>query len=357
VGDSEFSWLHSYTKLLHNVQPPPYQDASTTTRPNMPRSVDLTPDGMSILGTMWQVDEFLNLNSLRVKYADSWLRLRRANDRHRPSPKIVRLATTHLLFEILKHLREIQQDQIADSILNSTSNHWWKCKDRAWNNSPIESVEHFPLDLRIEARRDMFSLDESPDGFFHQCWVIDKVMKAGGLWIASPIHPPGPHVSDFPAHESNTKAMPRLQPHSYASSLMTTKMMEMMTEHVTLTMDGKSDSELDPVQRHMLTLPIHMSSVVNMLVSPEPDMFSRKAIFEVDVTEGESRPMIFTPHQPALESLPGPALRSLSISWVVVPYGTKSGDGEQASDIFRVKGMTKGMRRFTGQFASRYSFV
>lgn len=355
VGDAEFSWLHSYTKSLHSIHPPPYKDASSTTRPTMPKAVKLTPNGMSMLGTMWEVNEFLDMSSLRVKYADSWLRLRRANDRHRPSPETIRRATTHMLFKIIMHLKEIQQDQIANSILNSTSNYWWKCKDRAFNMSPIESVDQLPPDLRIEGRQDMFKLDESLDGFFYQCWVIDRVMEKGGLWIASPIHPPGPHISDGPAHGANAEDIARLQGRSYAHSIMVMKMLEMMAESVGMTIEEDSASKTDPVRHHMTTLPIHLSSLATMLVTPEPDMFSRKAIFDVDVTDGENV-IVFTPHQPALESLPRPALRSLSVWWVVVPHGTRSEDGEE-SKTFRVNGMVKGMRRYTAQFAARYHFV
>lgn len=309
-----------------------------------------------MLGTMWEVNEFLDLSGLQVKYADSWQRLRKAKDRHRPSPKTIHKATTHMLFEIIMHLKEIHQDQIANSLLNSTSNLWWKRQGHRFNDSPIESIDQLPPDLRIEGRLDMFKLDKSPDGFFHQCWVIDRVMEKGGLWIASPIHPPGPHMSDFPAENAVTEDIAQLQGRSYASNIMSMKFMEMMSEHVELTMEEDSASTLDPVKRHLTTLPVNLSSLAAMLVTPEPDMFLRKAIFNVNVNDGESA-MVFTPHQPALESLPRPFLRSLSVCWVVVPHGTRLNNDKEELKIFRVKGMIQGMWRHTIQFTDRYTFI
>ena len=87
------------------------------------------------------------------------------------------LAITHILFEVILLLRKEDQISIADAIWNSVMNAYWRK-----GNLP-ESVSDFPEQLTIEKRKDMFRLDESPDGSFEQKWLVDRIMVQGGFWV------------------------------------------------------------------------------------------------------------------------------------------------------------------------------
>lgn len=354
VEDSEFSWVHSYTKALQHLHPPSYNDSSALSRPNAPTSAQLSADGLRLLGTMWEVKEFLDMDSLRVKYADSWLRLRKATDRQRPGLKTIQRATTHMLFEIITHLKNIGETKIANCILNSTSDFWWRHGLDGKINNPIESVDQFPPGLTLEGRKNMFQLDQSADGFFSECWIIDRVMENGGLWIASPVRPPGSHwlqeEEDIDTDDPMTeKAM------SHASHLMVMRMLEINTAEVETTEMEQLVPDGEEVTKHLATWPVVLSGFASLVSQPTTDLFTRKALFDINHAKGETN-IIFTPYQMTLESLPRPAIRSLGVSWAVVPYKNDHMHDE-AMETFRVHNMVKGMWQFSTQFTDRYCFA
>jgi hypothetical protein len=142
--------------------------------------------GLRIPGHLWRVDRFVELRRLQRKYADSW----RATNRNstQPSHGTIRRATTHLLYEIISALVSYGEREIADAVLNSTSDYHWHCTPGRemrggglWDF--VESVDEFPSGLTIENRKDMFLLDQGPDGRYYQCWIIDRVMEKGGFWV------------------------------------------------------------------------------------------------------------------------------------------------------------------------------
>ena len=86
------------------------------------------------------------------------------------------LAITHILFEVIRLLREGNQINVADAIWHSVTNTNWR------NESCLESVTDFPEQLTVEKRRDMFRLEKSSDGCFGHKWLVDRIMLQGGFW-------------------------------------------------------------------------------------------------------------------------------------------------------------------------------
>jgi hypothetical protein len=84
------------------------------------------------------------------------------------------------MFKMIESLVSKGEKELADSILNSTSNRCWN--SRSDLDDMIESVDEFPPGLQAENRAGMFVLDPTPDGGYHQSWIIDRVMEQGGLW-------------------------------------------------------------------------------------------------------------------------------------------------------------------------------
>jgi hypothetical protein len=91
-------------------------------------------------------------------------------------------------------------------------------------------------------------------------------------------------------------------------------------------------------------------SALTMGLSAPEDMIGRKAVFDMEPSRGHET-LVITPYQRALESIPRPATRSVSVSWVVEPS-----DGEtqrQSMARFRVKGMVKGTWQHTTAFLGK----
>ena len=156
-----------------------------------PVTFKVTNKGLSLRGFLWKIDQFISLTPIKDKYAESWLRLWRPNTKieqqtlqvtakahafHKTS-RLHWLAITHILFEVIRLLREENQINVADAIWHSVTNLNWR------NGSCLESVIDFPEQLTVEKRKGMFRLEETSDGCFEQKWLVDRIMLQGGFWI------------------------------------------------------------------------------------------------------------------------------------------------------------------------------
>ena len=166
-----------------------------------PVTFQVTNNGLSFPGFLWKIDHFVSLTSIKDKYAESWFRLWRlktkleqrslqATEFHKTS-RVHWLAITHILFEVIRLLREENQINIADAIWHSVTNTNWR------NGSCLESVTNFPEQLTIEKRRGMFRLEKRSDGCFEHKWLVDRIMLQGGFWIGRLVrHSSNPSYSD-----------------------------------------------------------------------------------------------------------------------------------------------------------------
>lgn len=146
-----------------------------------------TNKGLSLLGSLWKVDRFVELPFIRDKYRESWSRLWRLNTKleaqslqAKEPPHIVYGATrasTQIIFEVIELLHNESQIDIADAIWQSMSDINWTKMRRP------ESVSDFPEQLTVEKRKGMFLLEPSQDGLFRQKWLIDRIMLQGGVWV------------------------------------------------------------------------------------------------------------------------------------------------------------------------------
>ena len=157
----------------------------------VPITFRVTNKGLSLPGFLWKIDHFVSLNSIKDKYAESWFRLWRSNTKleqrslqateklhtfHKMS-RVHWLAITHILFEVIRLLREENQINVADAIWHSVTNTDWR------NGSCLESVTDFPEQLTVENRGGMFRLGKRSDGCFEHKWLVDRIMFQGGFWI------------------------------------------------------------------------------------------------------------------------------------------------------------------------------
>ena len=153
----------------------------------------VTNEGLSLFGSMWKVDQFVELLSIRDKYKESWSRLWRPNTRLKKQSleateknhtfhTITRahsLAATQIIFEVMKLLQKEGQTEIADAIWHSVTNIEWRKGDC------FDSVAKFPKQVTLQRRKGMFRLERShdEDGSFQQKWLIDRIMLHGGFWV------------------------------------------------------------------------------------------------------------------------------------------------------------------------------
>ncbi|KAI1135020.1 heterokaryon incompatibility protein-domain-containing protein [Hypoxylon sp. FL0543] len=401
----KISWLHSLTQNLQDVESTDWNPyGPTSTGGNDVTPIRLSERGLSLPGMLWNMDKFLNLRTLQVKYGDSWQRLRKANGRSRPSPRTIKLATTHLLFEIISCLASMGEKRVANSILNSTSYWRWNSRDTITQSDMVESVDQFPSGLQVENRKGMFALDPSPDGWYHQCWLIDRVMEKSGFWVGSMVKKKlskiggeksidattvvekTPHSSESLAgekddHDSGSSTSKNEQLDlSHEQTSDTSAGLSSFLEHghggrlliaSTMTLMGQQAVEFSkedlenmkirgetPITSYISAQSLSLFAIYMSTMKYDlDDTCQRQAVFDIDGNAGGGV-IVLTPFQMTLESIPRPAMRGMSVSWVVETADGVAENGDQRTlesmERFRVKGMIKGMWEFTLIQSGRY---
>jgi hypothetical protein len=324
---------------------------------------------------IWDMDRYIDMQYLKRKYGDSWASL---NKNLAKTPfETFRLATTHLLFEIIRDLISRDEIQTADSILNSTSNPRWQAENF---HQGIETVKKLPPGLNIENRQGMFSLDHSDDGRFHQCWIIDRVMGKGGFWVgkvANTMKLPEENASsaitqtDTPA-ETGSKNEAKFSSAGHQSMLFTRWMLSNLLSMANSTMDKPEDKEDTEPRSFLLQQGDLLASIcfaINATASPEKhikEILERRAIFDID-GDATGACLVFQPYHMMLESIPRPALRNMSVSWKVtrikepavesMENSTDADEGGNKEQIFTTHGAVKGMWRYSTILGNRVLLV
>lgn len=289
------------------------------------------------------------------------------------------LSTTHLLFEIIDYLISKGHKRVANSILNSTSNYQWRCQDKFFCDM-VESVDQFPPSLSVENWKGMFSLEPSPDGRYYQCWIIDRIMEKGCIWAAklaknkyellgrvgqdtpssdgkslaesqtrtsSEFQHQDPRSSERqgrteetadpglaspgltstggdPGQAEETEARetiamkdPRWSyPKSHSKLMLRASTMTQLVDLVSLA--DKDPSDFSESLTSSLGVLMYSCIGLDNPCPPEKDDPGRRAVFDLDGSISNA-PLVLTPLQMVLESIPRSAARSMSVSWVVEP--------------------------------------
>lgn len=393
---ADFSWAHSITKRIQDVQAVCHSPNGNLAGSAVAQWISLSADGLSTLGNLWRLDRFVELRRLQTKHAESWLRLRRANRGSQPPTYTAKLATTHLLFEIINALVSKGEKQLANAILNSTSNPFWKrerdAKGVAWGSGIIESVDEFPPGLSVENRKGMFALKPSQDGWFHECWIVDRVMEKGGLWTGTlettnaffeadnasrgadgiiEIDDTNggsematetiANVNEDPFTHSHQETGPGARPDSHSHRMFILKILTKLAAHFE---EIEPEETTPSVSSHVATDPLNIAifaqSAADAVKNGTKER-ERRAVFDLDGSpDGSVR--VLVPFQLVLESIPRPEIRSMAVSWVVEELAeavatTGTGGSGQLQRKFRVTGMVQGMWQFTLSFGGRYTLV
>ena len=199
-GNLDFTWVPSKVKQISYIEADTFNPGGPTMGRDSSLTYRLTNEGLSLLGLLWKIDCFIEIASIKDKYRESWSRLWCTNDQgekrssnmteewygHRSKQERDRsrwLATTHIFFEVLMLLRAERQLAVADAIWQSVLNARWHRYSGTQEKPFPETVADFPEQMRVENRRGMFELDQSPDGAYYQKWLIDRIMLQGGLWF------------------------------------------------------------------------------------------------------------------------------------------------------------------------------
>lgn len=327
------------------------------------------------------MDRYIDMQHLKRKYSDAWASMNR--EVSKTSSDTVMLATTHLLFEIIQDLISREEIEVADAILNSTSNPRWQTEKNL--DQGIETVRDFPAGLSIENRGDMFTLDRSHDGRLYQCWIIDRVMRKGGFWVGTIVDETAstdlqktPGINDEEplaidtetSVENDNKIKPKFTARGHQSSLLSRVLLSKMISHFNNTKDESEEKDGVEVDSFMLEQGDLLASLAFVLGADRgatsKQKSERRAVFDVDGdTTGSC--LIFQPYHMMLESIPRPALRSMSVSWRVERLKDgKSGSTEHDAGLntknrqesLTTIGPVKGMWRYNGSvIGSRYLLV
>ncbi|KAK7423534.1 hypothetical protein QQX98_000992 [Neonectria punicea] len=355
-NDSEFTWAHSLAHRTPLLKASQWNPVGAMSMGNVSAGVRLSEQGLSIPGLLWKKGYFIDFKTLQAKYTDSWQRLSTAKGPFAPTSDTIRLANTHLLFEIIQLLVSKGEKQVADSILNSTSNWLWNKTGTSAPGDMIESVDQFPSGLQIENRREMFALDSSPDGRYHQTWLVDRIMKEGGLWawtLADSLPSPTEPSAEREAEHA---------PQSHSQMLTTGLTMANIVEGIEAADRSKGENS-NPSTLQLTRLPESMAffaMYITNLPRMNSEVMNRRAVFDVDGGLGEDT-MVLTPFQMVLESIPRSPMRSMSVSWVVEATDSVEGNANREDNVphqrFIAKGMVRGMWTFTFFPSGWYTLV
>jgi hypothetical protein len=324
------------------------------------------------------VDRYIDMRRLKRKYADSWSSLNKSLDKMPAST--FRLGTTHLLFEIIGDLISRNEFQTADAILNSTSNPMWQRKSELQQG--VESVSQFPPGLSVENREGMFALDHSDDGRFHQCWIIDRVMKKGGFWVGriadeskqpdlSP-KSPGEQIDVTAKPDDKVRPIPSYKGHQH-QLLVRSLLSNLASLANNMGDENKPEDSMDPRKFAMLqgdNLAVLAGSVGDVI--SHKDMKECRSVFDVD-GDVSGKCLVFQPFHMLLESIPRPGLRNMSVSWKVerVDNGAAEGTDNNADEsveeeeeeeegeefVLKTHGSVKGMWKYNLRIGRRFLLV
>ncbi|KAH6642223.1 heterokaryon incompatibility protein-domain-containing protein [Boeremia exigua] len=364
---ADFSWSTDVCSQLKYIYTESWNPHGNYASLGVGSTMSLSSSGLSLVGMIWNMDQYIDMQHLRNKYGSSWASMNRnlAKTPH----ETVRLGTTHLLFEIIQDLILQDEIQVADAILNSTSNPRWQA------HSPergIETVLQLPPGLSIENRGGMFTLDRSDDNRFHQCWIIDRVMSKGGFWVG--------HIANTPQQADAASIEARAQTRGksdhaldagrHQSTLLTHWLLSNLLSFTQNTSDepeAKGDTDVASVVLKQGDLLASLCTVLNT----EPEgrskaLAERRAIFDVDGDTSGSC-LVFQPYHMMLESIPRPELRSMSVSWRVEHVedlekqgveDTTGGNGEgKKEQVYKTRGAVQGMWKYNTIIGSRVSLV
>lgn len=325
------------------------------------------------------MDRYINMPRLKRKYADSWTSLNKSLDKTPAST--FKLGTTHLLFEIIGDLISRNEFQIADAILNSTSNPMWQRKSVLQQG--VESVRQFPPGLSVENREGMFALDHSDDGRFHQCWIIDRVMTKGGFWVGKiaadfkqpDISPKSPveQIDVTAKPDDKVRPIPSYKGHQH-QLLVRSFLSNFASLANNMGDENKQEDPMDP--RTFATLQSDNLAVFAGLVGDvmsHKDMEESRSVFDVD-GDVSGKCLVFQPFHMLLESIPRPELRNMSISWKVEPLDKRAAEstdknvGESVEEeegeekegekfVFKTHGSVKGMWKYNLRVGRRFLLV
>lgn len=262
------------------------------------------------------------------------------------------------MFKIIELLASKGEKDLADSILNSTSNRYWN--SRSDLDDMIESVDKFPPCLQVENRAGMFALDPTPDGGYHQSWIIDRVMEQGGLWSWTLVsNTPRSDLTAKPSEQESYKELEKsFADHKHSKMLIISSMLSRMGEEAAKEVMPNNPGMKNSLMKHSAAGSI-MALYMTKVGTQGPEMGRRRATFDVDVSMGEA--FVLTPFQMVLESLPRPTIRGMSVSWVVEETNSRFDFPNLAHEEkeigFNVKGMARGMWRFILLSTGRYTLV
>ncbi|KAF9871899.1 putative protein lysine methyltransferase [Colletotrichum karsti] len=409
-GGAEFTWMHELTRNMHLATATSWNPFGRLAMDNVAAVTHLSENGLAFPGLLWRRGSFVDLSLLKTKYAESWQRLHAAKGPLRSSPNTIRLATTHLLFEIIQALISQGEDQVANSILNSTS-HWkWNRHESSADDGMIETVDQLPHGLALENRGGMFSLDPNPDGGYYQDWIIDRVMNEGGLWVWTlegeikkreaelesysakkkgevvadghipNIEDPDPMDDIQESSERQVtdpaRSKPKAEPTDVSGRHKNSSHSEMMGVAFIMTATAEAMTVLPDddipklpegwnVQSRLIFAPASLTAWAMHGYKGEgvrKEQTNWRAVFDTENNLDE-KSKVLTPFQMVLESIPRPEMRSMSVSWVVEdcdkPDNQVDDDEKFISGRQRltVKSMVRGMWRFTLSHTGSHSLI
>jgi len=230
---TEFTWAPHNTKSLSTCFLSSSNPRGMSFGENNPSLYSLSKEGFQTQGSLWRIDEFVDLGSIQHKYEEAWDRVKKMATTSSDFKGKLMVATTHILYSTLLELRSRDQIELANAIWQSVSGMF--ASERAYShNIPDmpDSILGLSEKWKLENRKNLFDLDVDEHGAPRHLWLINRIMQQGGLWVGRRIV----RSSDEDCHKVSARVRKNKRPNSpqerHYNKLVTMALLTKMVSYV-----------------------------------------------------------------------------------------------------------------------------
>lgn len=329
---------------------------------------NISEHGITLPAYVWKVDRVVDCVPLNEKWSQRWGCKNEQGDDHRSSllEKLQdpqeRQWIGRLLLDILRHLHTIQEDALADSLCQSIKIDTMDTKEDHDYWLPDSAAELLANEDLCANMWLALQLDNAFDGNVGQFWIIDRITRAGNVWVGNYTLPFQPEVSQSPSlpiskiATSEEPSEEQSQTGSILQSQLTRQILAMKAHEVTAADPYRKPEDVTITVAAFLTLAALSSKDT---IQKDKRLAARVSAFDVD-----GPCLVATPFDAEIERLPRPSIRAMSSAWVVEMAGNVEGmtanfreSAAMSGKQFKVLGRVKGCCEIMEQTIHAYTFV
>lgn len=282
----------------------------------------LSAYGLTAPGVLWSIVDKLDLTDVQSLHIESWTELK-SQVKYRSSTAFplsdaqesihnLRELISNIFLSIIRSLNKQGRTELADAVWHSIAKDAWCCNPEPCDGKHMEfcdSSKDIP-DPVLGRPELMMQLDIAENGKLHHEWMIERIMRDGGLWSGravktsiAPVPSEGGQSIVPDSREADTSIYGDTKPNLIRRKLARAFLPVLArAQAVNTDLDDGSDLDIGA-----------LTDIMHYLTEPQ-DESPCEAFFDV---AGPSS--ILTFYDAYQERIPHPQTRSMSNSWIVEP--------------------------------------